>query len=390
MLVVAEIGKKGNEHLMFNAAMTDVLKNNFGDGHIVFFGAPDQFRLIADRIDVSGIDHRPVTVTVASTKIEWLYKVWLEASALVRIFFFARRKKADVLFFYSMLPCSLLFLNLLCRFFTPRMKVITTLHGELEFMKRENAKFMERVYSKCLLWAFRLKSRYRKYLVLGDSIKINLLGMVPFLAATEIITIPHPYIFANDAANGKKALGNTVRYAHVGVASTAKNSQFIFQLGKTFRDDIERGTMKLEIIGMLKPDLAPYVNELVQYERHQDMLSRDLFEEKIKGIDFALFFYDNTYYKLCSSGAIFDAISFKKPIVAIKNDYFQYIFSLFSTPPGFLCENMDEVIARVDFINKNYNFIYVDLLASLEQAQKVLSIEHVSALFRDEIRIAYN
>lgn len=391
MLVVAEIGKKGNEHLMFNAAMTNVLKKSFKTEKTVFFGAEDHYSQLVKRIGGTGMQYIKIPVYVAHNKAEWLLKIVMEIVSLVRVCFYAKRYKARMLFFYSMLPTSLWGLNLLCRILNPDIRIIITLHGELELIGRKHKKATDKFFEKCLLKAFNLKNNNRKYLVLGDSIKENLLRLLPSLAPHEILTIPHPYIFEERKIGHNKGYDNsTIEFAQIGVASLAKNSQLIFHLGEQFNEQIEKGLLRFKIVGMLKPELEPYINKFVQFTAYKEMIDRNLFEEKISRIDFALFFYDNSNYKLCSSGAIFDAISFRKPIVAIKNDYFQYIFSLFSTPPGFLCEDIEEVTSKIKYIIENYSLIYEDLISSMDEASEILSIERISKILDEELAIAYN
>lgn len=53
---------------------------------------------------------------------------------------------------------------------------------------------------------------------------------------------------------------------------------------------------------------------------------RDELEARVKKLDFILYLYPTDSYQLMASGAILDALSLQKPIIALKNDYFDYIF----------------------------------------------------------------
>jgi hypothetical protein len=47
-------------------------------------------------------------------------------------------------------------------------------------------------------------------------------------------------------------------------------------------------------------------------------------------------------YKYLASGAVFDAINAEKPIIALRNDYFEYLFSKFGAF-GYLADSIDDM-----------------------------------------------
>ena len=62
-----------------------------------------------------------------------------------------------------------------------------------------------------------------------------------------------------------------------------------------------------------------------------------------------LFLYDKGSYKLTASGAILEAIWNQKPIIALHNYYFDYIFEKFGDL-GFLCDSIDELVNKINEI----------------------------------------
>lgn len=60
-------------------------------------------------------------------------------------------------------------------------------------------------------------------------------------------------------------------------------------------------------------------------------------------MDAFLFLYDINSYQLSASGALLEAIWNEKPIIALKNAYFEYMFNKFG-PMGYLVDSVDDLI----------------------------------------------
>jgi len=103
----------------------------------------------------------------------------------------------------------------------------------------------------------------------------------------------------------------------------------------------------------------------------KNMIPRNELEERIQKLDIILFFYSKTSYKLIASGAIMDAINMRKPILAIKNDYFEYIFRKFGRF-GFLVNSVEEMATILKTIRKE------DLLFDFDSIQKQMNISKIT------------
>ena len=68
-------------------------------------------------------------------------------------------------------------------------------------------------------------------------------------------------------------------------------------------------------------------------------------------LDYVIFLYPKDGYILRASGAIFDAIDNEKPILAIKNEYFNYLFSKYQEI-GYLFENTEGIFEYLNNINQ--------------------------------------
>lgn len=100
----------------------------------------------------------------------------------------------------------------------------------------------------------------------------------------------------------------------------------------------------------------------------------DQYSSYVKGMDYLLFFYDPNSYKLTASGAILEAIWNEKPILALRNAYFDYLFEKYG-PIGYLCDNVKELLQKIDQIETGP--VKPEFVENLRMARKDLLPENV-------------
>lgn len=99
-----------------------------------------------------------------------------------------------------------------------------------------------------------------------------------------------------------------------------------------------------------------YANDSVLEEAGVKILNkvnveRYIFDDIIDKFDFLLLLYSKDSYVLTASGVVIDAINRRKPIIALKNRYVEYLFNKY-VPFGFLVDNVEEII---DVVNSIYD-----------------------------------
>ncbi len=112
-----------------------------------------------------------------------------------------------------------------------------------------------------------------------------------------------------------------------------------------------------------------------------DFMPRTDYENAISSLHYILFFYPNSMYRYIASGAFFDAISFEKPIIAIRNSFFEYYFNRYGEI-GYLCDNLEEMSYYLSNINHER---YKLQLQNIKQAKKDLSLENISKRLRSQL-----
>lgn len=234
-----------------------------------------------------------------------------------------------------------------------RKKVYFVLHGELEYVLQK-PRFYKPLFFYKFLVRFFLKhiNSNVKLIVLGNSIKSNLLTLFDNLNYDSVISIHHPYIFDFDIYSPQSSCTPLLKIGTIGSIAWEKGLNDLLLLTNKLEMEIIQSKVSISIIGRnsLKPDQFPLLHFIPSNPRN--FLSYDLYNSHVKSLDCILFFYNLNTYKLTASGAIFDAINHCKPIIALRNDYFSEIFKICGEI-GFLCESVDEMYLKILHLHKS-------------------------------------
>jgi len=192
------------------------------------------------------------------------------------------------------------------------------------------------------------------YIVLGPSLEENLLQLTPALKG-YVHSIDMPYFF-EPASDFTPCRDGTLRFGSIGIGHKTKGTHLLFELAQHFKSVHSRYQASFQHIGGISEAIlldAGNQNAVTVYAGGNS-LKREDFEKALREIDYAVFFYPSDSYKLRASGAIFDALSFQKPVIAIRNSYFGYCFDAMGDI-GYLCSDYSEMLATIDDILNNWD-----------------------------------
>lgn len=383
MVIVAEIKHKNNAHTEFNSAFLYIIHKIFPDEKIIFMSDDEHSRVIRKKLKKCNILYENISVdSIISSKKHLLKKEVSDIWNLMKIIFNANKNNFHKVFFTCLSPVSLSFLKIIC-FLYKKINFYAVLHSEIETIKKDSgAKFYNLNYwSKLSLRIPIFKNL--KLIVLGESIFVNLQKNLN-IKRNNYIIIDHPYFFHSETKN-KEENDSIIRFGSVGTAALSKNSHYIFKIAKKSISFIDNGELTFEHIGLMGEDVLKEKNELVKYTLSGDLLDRDVFEKKVRNLDYILYFYDESMYKLTASGVLFDAINFGKPIISLNNDFFSYYFNKLGDV-GYLCDNLDDMALIINQIVK-----YKDLkryriqINNLKKAKNILSLNDIGAEFLKQL-----
>ena len=209
---------------------------------------------------------------------------------------------------------------------------------------------------------------------MGDAILQHIRETVPNNIGKAFISVDHSYFFNSThyPYNSSKQL----KVGTVGVFSKIKGGDDFCKLYHL----VDKSKVRFSITGRIFYDMN-IINSMnidLPNNKGANAIDREELEKRIQELDIILFFYPKDSYKLIASGAIMDAISMKKPILAIKNSYFSYIFEKFGSF-GFLVDSVEEMAKTIKILKKE------DLAFDFDTIQKKMNISSISEQLKEQL-----
>ncbi|PAM94250.1 hypothetical protein B4N84_14375 [Flavobacterium sp. IR1] len=379
---VLEANVSGNKHSMFNASFLKMLSILRLRGELIFYSEKAHQECVQNFLR-EDVDNKIDDITFLTINIVDRGRFYLPIKFLFEIYnvsrFLFKFRKEDYLLILTSISQAPNFFIKLIKIFFPKTKMLFVIHGELEFLKKHDEQpVMLKIWGWFLKYSFKIKTDSNTfYLVLGDVIKTNM-RKYDIIDLRKVLSIDHPCLY-----NGHQKLLNNdslLKIGAIGVASEQKKSQYIFDIGdKIIAKD--KQDIQIEIIGKILPNLYKYLRSGVIYSKENVMLDQKSFDEKISSLDFSLFFYDNTYYELCASGAFFDALNHEIPMLGLKNDFFEYYFEKYG-PMGYLFDDVEDLIDFLINYNKSDDDKYNSFVKNIRFAKEKLAINNLAVDFQ--------
>lgn len=288
---------------------------------------------------------------------------------------------------------TLLFYNYTNKFSLPlilmlnvllRKKVVFVFHGELEFLVSKVSYLkLSGWYKQSMQFSFRhLFMKSPAYaLVLGDSIRKNLTEIFPHLFP-HILSICHPYLLNNtDGHRAAREKDAPVRIGTVGTMKESKGLKEFLALSGLLEDLLAQKRLELYSVGRVYAggiDLGKEIN----WVGHEKGLPRDEFEKQILRLDYLLYLYPKEPYRFTASGAILDAVKMRKPILSLRNDYFDYLLD--GCPIGYMRDTVEDLAKVIRDIVAGK--LQEDFSAGFEGLSEKVSLEANARVFENELK----
>lgn len=343
-LIISEVSHVGEVHFQVNSCFIEMVSNAYPSKEVVFIAEQNHVKAVKLNLqfsDIPNLEYLPYEGFYDEKKIKWRSRIIGECRQILKIFKVGALHKNQTFIWTCLFPTGHLFLNILL-LFKRNTKHIIILHGELEFLKIKGKRKSEILLGLILKLAFFLSSKQTKYIVLGDNIRKSLKDLLTERILKRIYSILHPYNYFMAEHLSNLSNIEKLKIGAIGTQMFSKNSNYIYSLADYFKEDIIQKKIKFLTIGKVLPELNYLETELVTKLHSDSFVSQKEFEYEISKLNFIIFFYDNSAYKLCASGAIFEAIRLGIPIISIKNDYFQWLFNTYGEM-GFLCDNLEDI-----------------------------------------------
>ena len=390
MIYFCEINKTHDEHITINGKMFRLLKGSFSAQAIHCFMSASHWSHLGDAItrdtNVQFLETRVIDPNPVS-KIRWIRKILRECLTIVSIVRKAAKHNVSLIFFSSVSPFANYFIQLVLKYFVKSdVKVIITLHGELQLLKSANLKMVDKVYAACIRRALRMKLPNRRFVVLNELIKSNLVA-AGITDSSSIFEIPHPYDKRRAIARERYINSNhKMVFGHIGTAKLTKNSHLFFDLAKKNAASVISGQVAFLISGQVFEEMKPFHNTHVEFRQSSSFVEAADYVEQCLMMDYAIFMYTDNQYSMISSGAIMDAIAFGIPIIGLKSTYLTYLFDLCHTKPGILCECYEDMTYYVQRLISGGDDNYPQYLIGVNELQEYFSFERIQYKFDAQVR----
>ena len=287
-------------------------------------------------------------------------------------------KNVDV-FFNNNLFFASIFINVFALF--KKNRVFTLCHNEMEWIDFNQAKTVpNKILWLYFLFFFKVAkiSPYITFILLSPKMVDYFSIHVSKKNRNRIHSIDHCYIRPEGFFSVAKLPDNVIKVGIPGAITLTRGLPFFEKIVESSAD---LSLFIYSISYVTKKIVARNYVSLNQTGRLLDFLEYSCL---VKAMDWLLFLYPKDSYRLTASGAVLEAIWNQKPIIALRNHYFDYLFSKFGNL-GILCDSEDELYHSLKKISEGH-YRKEEYIKNLETAKKELKPDCVSKQLEKIIR----
>jgi hypothetical protein len=329
----------GFEHARFNAALIATVADAFEEEELLFLAEAGHVRYVKNILDAHSvvISYRETT-TPPKTLLD--YQRFVPDFRLYRnVFHLAHKNHANTIIFCSVTTPGLISTKALLR----RYKDIVCLvvpHDILQDVTWPLPLLPHRRFFSFRLWISFGNTLGLRYVVLRPDIEERLKRYVPRVSS-YVSSIDHPYFFS-DEVSPEPFAGDAIRFGSYGIGTPGKGTDTFFRLAEEVRSAKTTYKPTFTLIGHVDKGMKDVPRGAVNIPSPDVPLDQEAYEKYSRCIDYSLFLNRPNAYELRASGAILDAFSSLKPIIALKGPLSEYYFNKMGDI-GYLCENSSAV-----------------------------------------------
>jgi hypothetical protein len=402
MIILIEPQCKGFAHEQVNAGFLRGYSLAFPEEKLIYF---------AEKEHISCIQEIFVSCSFSSDEIDFIENEIPDANRLSSIFRYylllkkvlqyAYEEKCNRIVFLSIHTFNLIPLKILLKFRYNRFfKIHIIIHGIIESVKKRNYLFPCDSYGKVFnltIKLFRLfgleilskpgsSNRFLYEKLLRAS--LNLFGnknITYFVFRSDSLNkikellpkikqhfgyIDHPYLYTKKNLVCKSDSSGFKIFATLGQGNLNAVNEVVRNISPSVSPEND---FEIRIIGG-NPNQSASDYERIKIVGKGRSLTRNEIENQMIDVHYVLFFYSDDLYELMTSGSFFDAISYKKPMIFIKNNCFDYYYKNFEF--GYRCNNINEIIGYMKKIIAGGDHNYTKFESEIIRMQMNTSIEN--------------
>jgi hypothetical protein len=391
MIYIVDRFVQHHQHVYSNVSTIKILNEIYPESKFCFISEEKHNDLVKDHLKEStnisykSYKNKKFGNSLFSRICRVVHRITKDLSFFTKILNEINRNKESFIFITHIYPISLIFFKFLKKMY-PKVRVICTIHGEIEYLFNGVGKYQKLIACAYNL-IFKIKNENFLYLFLTKVSK-NILINTKKLQENEILTCATP-TQKNIEYFVKQANSSILRIGHVGSAGIRKNVNLLYKLAESLKDEISKNSLELSIIGSLEKGIKPYMNTWVKdFVSGQEsiQLERDVFNKELQNLDYCVFFYGKNDFILRNSGAFIDAINYEKPIIVLQNDFFEDVFKD-AGYIGYICKDLEEMKNLVKKLLANQNDTqYMVLKKNIVKYKKSLNYIDVAKNLKEQLK----
>ncbi len=355
MVLICEPECIGINHSDTNNGFLSLFNKVFSD--IIFIAEKSHIVLLKKSVHKKNIQY--IDWAIPDVSLPDYQRKKTDTEFIERLFNYCTEEKILNLIFLSCSSSKLYSIKKISKN-NPQIKVYILMHGILEQLTVPRPSFNPRHYLSDIRNLLNLpywfgfpllffNTNRIKYLLLSENNRENLVRKYPKLKPF-IDVIGLPYNFYPDYKYKPFKKGK-VRFGIFGYTHKGKGGDLLFKIAREIRDVHNIDNAEFVLIGSIYGNDIE-TNDYVKIISKDKPLSRNDFDKYAKEIDYAIYFYPSYSYQLTTSGAFFDAISYQKPLIVFKNNFFKQYFKL-AGDIGYMCNDYQEMFETVKNISQN-------------------------------------
>ncbi len=392
MILVAETTWTGTVHAPGNSATVQTVAAAFPGRAVRVVAEPShlaELRRDPALAACANVDFRPIAVSPlfpGKTHVVSTRRFLHELRSLRAVLRDVPPAEPCLLFLISATPTAIAAASLLARVRRGRTGVQVGLHGNLnEIAGWRPRNPLARRFDLAAVLGGR-QPGFRRYLVLEPSIRDALAAISPAAARrTDVLPLPVNAAESPDAA-GEPPPAPPVRIGFVGQGTAAKGFDVFVAIARALKA-AHGDRVAFHLVGRTVPgtDSGPLASVLAE-PASDAHLPRAEFLRRLARLHYVLLPFRPGYYDLSASGALLDAVTWLKPVIALDVPLVRQ-FAAAHGEIGFLCKDGDALREAVDAaIAAPDGARYAAQVAALARARAARQPACLARVYRQVVR----
>lgn len=386
MIIACEPVCHGFEHALVNAAVLSVVAQAFPDQEILFLAEQEHIGYVtSDPIIGSMLGITFEALPVPLRKASGPERFEREQATVARLFAMAEQREASLVVFTCITDETLRAIKQLIANF-PRLRCVAVLHGVLASVLKRPSLFPWKNRNTFRTWFLNHNSPQLTNVLMGDSIERELLTRFPEMRP-YLVSIDLPYRFAQPREY-EPFQDRRVNFGSLGVIRKAKGSDAFLRLAHELVACQTSWKPCFICVGpVVDKKLRKLLGTAITIPSPDAPLSAEDFAFHAQKLDYAVFMHGADAYTLTASGVLFDAFSYLKPMIALRNPFFSSFFERMGNI-GYLCDNYDGIKRTILRILDNPPVEeYMIQRQTLLKGRELLQTDVLASTLRDKLSL---